>query len=64
MKVKANVLEKSSFANLVYFLIMKKFVSIPFIIVITLLLALCVCVQIYTKKQKGKRHSIFQQFRI
>lgn len=53
MKVKANVLEKSSFANLVYFLIMKKIVFIPFIIIITLLLALCVCPNLY-KKTKGQ----------
>lgn len=57
MKVKANVLGKSSFANLVYFLV-KKIAFIPFTIVITLLLAVCVvCVwggcPNYTRKQKA-----------
>lgn len=63
MRAKAKVLGKSAFTDLVYFLIIKKILLVPFIIV-TSLLALCVCVQIYTKKQKGKCHSMFQQFQI
>lgn len=63
MKVKANVLGKSSFANLVYFLV-KKIVFIPFTIVITLLLAVCGGGQIIRKNTKGNSHSIFQQFRV
>lgn len=62
MKVKANVLGKSSFANLVYFLV-KKIVFIPFTIVITLLLAVCGGGKLY-EKTKGNSHSIFQQFRV
>lgn len=51
MKVKANVLGKSSFANLVYFLV-KKIVFIPFTIVITLLLAVCGGGQIIRKNKR------------
>lgn len=64
MKAKAEVLEKSAFTNLVYFPIVKK------IFIHSLYYSYCivtcrVCVSLkFIQKQKGKCHSIFQQFKI
>lgn len=61
-KAKAEVLEKSSFTNLVYFPTVKKiFLLVPFSIVIGSLLAVCVSVyapQIYTKIKTKRANAI------
>lgn len=56
MRAKAKVLEKSSFTNLVHFLIVKKYsISSLYYSYYIITRCLCVCVQIYThKKTKGQ----------